>query len=81
MKTTKRLFKTTSPTLISPSDFLQMHFIYAKQFESEATESGWIGVNLRLNEDLKENMVLVLWTCSEALLKIDRFNRVEKFSM
>ena len=81
MSTTKRKYRTSSPSLISPYDFKLMHHIFAYKFESESTETGWLGVNMKLKKAFSENHCLIIWTCSETLLKIDKFHRVEKFSI
>ena len=58
LSTTQRKFKTQCPEQILPGDFANFHFIYAHQFEGEQTESGWIGINLKLTEAYTENFTL-----------------------
>ena len=83
MTTTKRKYRTTSPALIGPFDFKAMHHIFCYKFESESTETGWLGVNLKLRDAFKpsDNHCLVIWTCAQTLLKIDKYHRIEKFSI
>jgi len=58
LQTTNRNFQNTCPEQISPSDFQQFHFLYSHKFEGEPTETGWIGINLKLNEAYAENYTL-----------------------
>ena len=81
LTTTKRKFKTQCPEQLLPGDFSNFHFIFAHQFEGEQTESGWVGINLKLATPYKENFTLVIWTVNDVELKIDQYNRVEKLML
>ena len=78
LKVTKRKFKNECPAQIVPSDFCNFHFIYSHKFEGEPTESGWVGINLKLEKAYEQNHTLVVWTSYDVELKIDQYNRVEK---
>ena len=56
--TTQRKFKTQCPEQILPGDFSNFHFIFCHHFEGESTETGWVGINLRLAEAYRENFTL-----------------------
>ena len=78
LKVTKRKFKNECPAQIVPSDFCNFHFIFSHKFEGEPTESGWVGINLKLEKAYEQNHTLVVWTSYDVELKIDQYNRVEK---
>ena len=58
LQTTNRNFRNTCPEQILPSDFQQFNFLYSHKFEGEPTETGWIGINLKLSEGYSENYTL-----------------------
>lgn len=58
IKTTNRSFDNTCPKQIAPSDFKSFSYLYAHKFEGESTETGWVGVNIKLESAYNENYVL-----------------------
>ena len=58
LKTTNRKFDNICAEQMLPSDFQQFHYIYAHKFLGEASETGWIGINLKLEEAFTENYTL-----------------------
>ena len=60
LKTTHRDFNNACGKLMLPSDFRSFHYIYSHKFDYEASESGWVGVNLKLSEAYEDNKILGL---------------------
>jgi len=59
-----------------------MHnWIYAHRFEGETSDRGWLGINLKLKENLGESYSLVMWTIYDCALTIDKFHQVEKLNL
>lgn len=58
LSTTNRKFQNACPKQVSPSDFNSFGYLYAHKFEGEVSETGWIGVNLKLENAYQENYVL-----------------------
>lgn len=58
LRTTNRKFDNTCAEQIVPGDFQQFHYIYAHKFLGESSETGWIGINLKLEEAFAENYTL-----------------------
>lgn len=93
LKTTNRKFVNTCAEQISAGDFQQFHYLYAHKFVGETSETGWLGINLKLEQAYEENYtmgiffifktknkknILVIWTSHEVDLRIDQFRRIEK---
>ena len=77
LETTGRKFQNLCAGLIEPSDFVKFHYLYSHKFNVESND-GWLGINLKLSQVFKENMVLVIWTVYDVEMKVDRFKRIEK---
>ena len=58
LHTTGRKYQTTISDMLSPWDFQMFHYLYSHKFEGETTESGWLGINLKLEEEFNDNYVL-----------------------
>ena len=58
LRTTNRKFDNSCAEQISPMDFQQFHYIYAHKFVGESSETGWIGVNIKLEEAYNTNYTL-----------------------
>jgi len=58
MRSTNRKFQNKCAEQILPLDFQNFHFIYSHKFQGEALESGWLGINLKLEEAYDENYTL-----------------------
>jgi len=58
LKATNRSFRNSCSKQISPSDFSNFAYLYAHKFEGESTESGWLGINLKLENAFDKNYVL-----------------------
>ena len=58
LRTTKRTFQSSCPKQLEASDFKKFFYIYAHKFEGENSESGWVGVNLKLEAEYADNYVL-----------------------
>ena len=55
---TNRKYNNSCMNSIGPFDFKLMHNIYGYKFPFENTESGWIGINLKLEKEFEENHVI-----------------------
>ena len=58
LKATNRSFQNSCSKQVSPSEFAKFSYLYAHKFEGESTESGWLGVNLKLENAFDKNYVL-----------------------
>ena len=58
METTGRKFNNTLGGQLKPIDFRDYHFLYAHKFTGEPVETGWIGVNLKLQTGYTSNYTL-----------------------
>lgn len=58
LRTTNRKFDNVCAEQILPGDFQAFHYIYAHKFVGESSETGWIGINLKLEEAFTENYTL-----------------------
>ena len=54
------------------------NWIYAHQFEAEATSQGWLGVYLKLSWTYSEPHTLVIWSVNSSVITIDKFHQIEK---
>lgn len=61
------------------TDF-EYNFIHAHKFEAESSESGWIGVNLKLSTIPTSPLSLVMWFVSPSALSVDKFHSVERIN-
>ena len=60
LQSTDRKFQNTCGEQLMPADFQQFHFIYSHKFEGEPVETGWIGINLKLDKAFDKNYTLGL---------------------
>ena len=60
LSTTNRKFDNLCGAQIEPEDFQLFHYIYSHKFCGETTETGWIGINLKLDEAYSKNYTLGL---------------------
>ena len=58
LSTTNRQFDNMCGAQIEPDDFQLFHYIYAHKFCGETSESGWIGVNIKLDAAYTKNFTL-----------------------
>ena len=58
LRSTNRKFDNNCAEQISPGDFQQFHYIYAHKFIGETSETGWIGINLKLEQAFDVNYTL-----------------------
>ena len=61
LSTTNRKFDNLCGAQIEPEDFQLFHYIYSHKFCGETTETGWIGINLKLDEAYSKNYTLGLY--------------------
>ena len=58
LKTTNRKFNNTCGEQINPGNFTQFHYLYSHKFCGESSETGWLGINLKLDEPFTSNFTL-----------------------
>jgi hypothetical protein len=58
LETTNRKFDNSCPEQILIGNFKLFQYIYAHKFSGETTETGWLGVNIKLEEVFKSNHTL-----------------------
>jgi len=58
LQTTNRNFQNTCAEQVLPSAFQQFNYLYSHKFEGEPTETGWIGINLKLEKAYEANFTL-----------------------
>ena len=92
MKTTNRKFDNNCAEQCKIGNFSQFAYLYGHKFDGEVSETGWIGVNLKLDAPYEKNytmgkqtylvqvlsIYLVIWASHEIDLRIDQFHRIEK---
>jgi len=57
------------------------NWVYAHRFEGEASDQGWLGINIKLSEAFDETHSLVIWCVYDCALTIDKFHQVEKLNL
>ena len=79
LETTNHLHNNKCGSTLTINDF-ESNFLISHKFECEISNTGWIGINLKLSESPKDNepLCLVCWFISENKLSIDKFHSVEK---
>ena len=79
---TGRMYNIHSGESLSCTKF-GYNFIWSHKFEAEATNQGWLGVEMKLSEGYAEDnpMCLVLWIITSNVLKIDKFHQIEKINL
>ncbi len=58
LDTTGRKFMNTLGGQLKPVDFRDYHFLYSHKFTGEPVETGWLGVNLKLESGYASNFTL-----------------------
>ena len=58
LKATNRNFNNLVNQTIPIRDYANFHFVYGHKFSGEVSDSGWIGINLKLSEEYNENFSL-----------------------
>ena len=56
--TTDRKFMNSCGGMIDPAHFKTSNYLYSHKFNNEISESGWLGINLKLSEAYDTNYVL-----------------------
>ena len=79
LETTNHLYNNKCGNTMSIQDF-ESNFLLSHKFECEISNTGWIGINIKLsnapNED--EPLCLVCWFICENKISIDKFHSIEK---
>ena len=58
LKATHRSFNNSVNDTIPIRDYRNFHFLYGHRFSGEVSDSGWLGINLKLEEEYNTNMTL-----------------------
>ena len=56
-------------------------WLWAHTFEGEPVSQGWIGINFTLEQEFKENMMMVVWLVTPNALRIDKFHQIERVNL
>ena len=76
LDTTDRLMNLEVSDSPSVATF-KHNYLWSHRFEVERNASGWIGIELKLEEAYTSNMSIVIWLISSCALSIDKNNEVE----
>ena len=80
LETTNHLYNNKCGNTMSIQDF-ESNFLLSHKFECEISNTGWIGINLKLSETKEtEPLCLVCWFITENKLTVDKFHSVEKIN-
>lgn len=76
---TDQLYNNQCGSTLTINDF-ESNYLIAHKFECEISNTGWLGINLKLSEAPpdSEPLALVVWFIHEARIAIDKFHSVEK---
>ena len=77
LESTDQLYNNGCGSTLTINDF-ESNYLIAHKFECEVSNTGWIGINLKLSETPKEALALVAWFINENKISIDKFHSVEK---
>ena len=78
LETTNHLYNNKCGNTVSIQDF-ESNFLLSHKFECEISNTGWIGINLKLSETKEtEPLCLVCWFICENKISIDKFHSIEK---
>ena len=76
--------QTCGQTLTGPE--FEYNFVWSHKFEAEPSPEGWVGVNFKQNEPIKnendeiEPMCLVAWIIFETAFTIDNYLQIDKIN-
>ena len=76
LDTTSRLLNINTGKCLQVGTF-KHNFLWSHKFEVEKSSTGWIGIDMKLEDPFTENMNLVIWLISPCALTIDKHNDVE----
>ena len=76
LDTTNSLVNVNTGCTISNTSF-KHNYIWSHKFEVERSSTGWIGIDIKLENAYKDNMSLVVWLISPCALTIDKYNEIE----
>ena len=77
LESTDQLYNNVCGSTLTINDF-ESNYLIAHKFECEVSNTGWIGINLKLSEAPKEPLALVAWFINDNKISIDKFHSVEK---
>ena len=80
LETTGQLYNNKCGSSLTVNDF-ESNFLISHKFECEISNTGWIGINLKLSRAPAEDepLCLVAWFICENRISVDKFHSVEKF--
>ena len=80
LDTTDHLYNNKCGSTLTVNDF-ESNYLISHKFECEISNTGWIGINLKLSETKEtEPLCLVCWFITENKLTVDKFHSVEKIN-
>ena len=80
LDTSGRLYNIGSGSTLSIVNY-DCNYLWAHRFEAEEASSGWLGIELKLKENLTENYSIVVWLIKPSAITIDQFRNIEKLSL
>ena len=78
--TVNKLYNVTTADSFTGAEFTY-NFIWSHNFESESTSSGWLGIEIELENNLSTPHTLVVWCIAPSSLTIDKFHQIERFKL
>ena len=76
LDTTNRLMNLEVADSLSVATF-KHNYLWSHRFEVEKSSSGWIGIEIKLENAYTDNMYIVIWLVSQCALSIDKNNEIE----
>lgn len=76
LDTTNRLMNLEVSDSLSIATF-KHNYLWSHRFEVEKSSSGWIGIEIKLENAYTTNMYIVIWLISSCALTIDKNNEIE----
>ena len=61
LRTTNRKFNNACSKMVEFPDFREFHYIYGHKFSGESSEQGWIGINIKLEQEYTSNYTLGIY--------------------
>ena len=77
---TNRLYNVQCGESLDSTAF-SYNFLWAHKFEGEITGQGWIGVDLKLDNEYDESMTLVVWIINSTAITLDKFHQIERLQL
>ena len=77
---TDRYYNVVCGETLTLIDF-DYNWLWSHKFESEVSDQGWVGVNMKLKNPFVASMSLVVWVVSPEKITVDKFHKVERLTL